>query len=88
MHKRSDVMYLGAQNTFFWKTPVLLKRPMQHFQERSLLDNVLHARNVIPSYQPDVNVRCNGDSLRAGKSSWQVDYRVSDLQQDGKVALF
>jgi hypothetical protein len=31
--------------------------------------------------------RCNGDSW-AGKSSWQVDYRVSDLQQDSKVARF
>jgi hypothetical protein len=30
--------------------------------------------------------RCNGDSLRAGTSSWQVDYRVSDRQRDGKVA--
>ena len=35
-----------------------------------------------------VKVCCNGDSLRAGKSRWQVDYRVSDRQQDGKVARF
>jgi hypothetical protein len=35
-----------------------------------------------------VKTRCNGDSLRAGKSSWQVDYRVSDRKQDGKVARF
>ena len=33
-----------------------------------------------------VKVRCNGNSLRAGKSNWQVDYRVSDLQQDSKVS--
>jgi hypothetical protein len=26
-----------------------------------------------------VKARCNGDSLRAAKSRWQVDYRVSDL---------
>jgi hypothetical protein len=32
--------------------------------------------------------RCNGDILRAGKSSWQVDYQVSDRQQDCKVAEF
>jgi hypothetical protein len=31
---------------------------------------------------------CNGDNLQAGKSSWQVDNRVSDLQQDSKVARF
>jgi hypothetical protein len=35
-----------------------------------------------------LKARCNGDSLRAGMSSWQVDYRVSDRQQDGKVARF
>jgi hypothetical protein len=35
-----------------------------------------------------VKARCNGDSLRAGTSSWQVDYRVSGRQQDGKVARF
>jgi hypothetical protein len=35
-----------------------------------------------------LKARCNGDSLRAGTSSWQVDYPVSDRQQDGKVALF
>ena len=35
-----------------------------------------------------VKARCNGDSLRAGKSSWRVDYQVSDLQQDSKVARF
>jgi Tfp pilus assembly protein FimT len=35
-----------------------------------------------------LKARCNGDSLRAGKSSWQVDYRVSDLQLDSKVARF
>jgi hypothetical protein len=35
-----------------------------------------------------VKARCNGDILRDGKSSWQVDYRVSDRQQDGKVARF
>ena len=35
-----------------------------------------------------VQARCNGDSLRAGKSSWQLDYRVSDLQQDSKVVPF
>ena len=36
-------------------------------------------------YRPrGLKSRCNGDSLQAGKSSWQVDYRVSDLQKDGK----
>jgi hypothetical protein len=35
-----------------------------------------------------VKARCYGDSLQAGKSRWQVDYRVSDLQQDCKVARF
>jgi hypothetical protein len=35
-----------------------------------------------------LKVCCNGDSLRAGKLSWQVYYRVSDRQQDGKVAPF
>jgi hypothetical protein len=43
----------------------------------SLKDNLL-----------DLKVCCNGDSLRVGKSSWQVDYRVSDRQQDDKVARF
>jgi hypothetical protein len=35
-----------------------------------------------------IKVCCNGDSLPAGKSSGQVDYRVSDRQQDGKVSRF
>jgi hypothetical protein len=35
-----------------------------------------------------VKSHCNGDNLRAGKSSWQLDYRVSDRQQHGKVARF
>jgi hypothetical protein len=35
-----------------------------------------------------LKARCNGGSLRAGKSSWQVDYRVNNRQQDGKVARF
>jgi hypothetical protein len=57
--------------------------------------NVVVPVHVIKSYEGKssssariLKVRCNGDSLRAGKSSWQVDYRVSDRQQDGKVARF
>ena len=36
----------------------------------------------------NLKARCNGDRLRAGKSSWPIDYRVSDRQQDGKEARF
>jgi hypothetical protein len=40
----------------------------------------------VPSSHSSIKVRCNGDSFWAGKSSWQVDYRLSDRQQDGEVA--
>jgi hypothetical protein len=42
--------------------------------------------DVQSAFPESVKARCNGDSLRAGKSSWQVDYRVSDVQQVSQVA--
>jgi hypothetical protein len=35
-----------------------------------------------------VNVRCYGDSLLAGKSSWQVDYRVSLYCHEGWNSVY